>query len=38
MENEKPKLCKNTDCERYPPDWDFEKDNIDKTLLSINKQ
>ena len=19
-------LCKNTDCERYPPDWDFEKD------------
>ena len=29
MENEKPKLCKNTDCERYPPDWDFEKDTED---------
>lgn len=24
MENHKPKLCVNTDCERYPPDWDFE--------------
>ena len=22
MENHKPKLCVNTDCERYPPDWD----------------
>ena len=20
------KLCKNMDCERYPPDWDFEED------------
>ena len=29
MENEKPKLCKNTDCERYPPDWDFEEDTED---------
>ena len=26
MENEEPKLCVNMDCERYPPDWDFEKD------------
>jgi len=26
MENEEPKLCVNTDCERYPPDWDFEED------------
>lgn len=23
---EEPKLCKNMDCERYPPDWDFEED------------
>ena len=20
------KLCENIDCERYPPDWDFEED------------
>jgi hypothetical protein len=26
MENHKPKLCVNTDCERYPPDCDFEED------------
>ena len=26
-ENEEPvKLCENMDCERYPPDWDFEED------------
>lgn len=29
MENEQPKLCVNTDCERYPPDWDFEEDTED---------
>lgn len=23
---EEPKLCQNIDCERYPPDWDFEED------------
>lgn len=23
--NEKPKLCENVECERYPPDWDFEE-------------
>ena len=23
------KLCKNTDCERFPPDWDFEEDTED---------
>jgi hypothetical protein len=23
------KLCENTDCERYPPDWDFEQDTED---------
>ena len=28
MENiEVTKLCVNMDCERYPPDWDFEEDN-----------
>ena len=26
MENEEPKLCVNMDCERYPPDWDFDED------------
>ena len=27
MENiEVTKLCVNMDCERYPPDWDFEED------------
>ena len=26
MKNEEPKLCVNMDCERYPPDWDFEED------------
>ena len=26
MDNNKPKLCVNMDCERYPPDWDFEED------------
>ena len=26
MENKEPKLCINMDCERYPPDWDFEED------------
>lgn len=25
-ENEEVKLCENIDCERYPPDWDFEED------------
>ena len=25
METEEPKLCVNMDCERYPPDWDFEE-------------
>ena len=25
-ENEEPNLCVNMDCERYPPDWDFEED------------
>ena len=25
----KNKLCKNMDCERYPPDWDFEEDTED---------
>ena len=29
MENKEPKLCVNMDCERYPPDWDFEEDNED---------
>jgi hypothetical protein len=29
MENEQPKLCENMDCERYPPDWDFEEDTED---------
>ena len=23
---ERLELCRNTDCERYPPDWDFEED------------
>lgn len=23
------KLCENMDCERYPPDWDFEEDTED---------
>jgi hypothetical protein len=23
---EETKLCENIDCERYPPDWDFEED------------
>ena len=23
---EKPNLCENMDCERYPPNWDFEED------------
>ena len=26
METDMPKLCVNMDCERYPPDWDFEED------------
>ena len=26
IEEEKVELCRNTDCERYPPDWDFEED------------
>ena len=26
MENKEPELCVNMDCERYPPDWDFEED------------
>ena len=26
MENKEPILCINMDCERYPPDWDFEED------------
>ncbi len=26
MENEQSTLCMNMDCERYPPDWDFEED------------
>ena len=26
MENKKPKLCVNMDCERYPPDRDFDED------------
>jgi len=26
MNNGEPKLCVNMDCERYPPDWDFEED------------
>ena len=26
MENKEPKLCVNMDCERYPPDWNFEED------------
>jgi hypothetical protein len=25
MENKEPKLCMNTDCERFPPDWDYEE-------------
>ena len=29
MEDEEYKLCRNTDCERYPPDWDFEEDTED---------
>ena len=30
MENkENTKLCVNMDCERYPPDWDFEEDTED---------
>ena len=29
MEQEKYKLCENVDCERYPPDWDFEEDTED---------
>ena len=29
MEKEEPKLCVNVDCERYPPDWDFEEDTED---------
>ena len=28
-ENELVILCKNMDCERYPPDWDFEEDTED---------
>ena len=24
--NDKNKLCENTDCERFPPDWDPEED------------
>ena len=26
IEEEKVELCRNMDCERYPPDWDFEED------------
>ena len=26
MDNNETKLCVNMDCERYPPDWDFEED------------
>ena len=26
IENEEVELCENIDCERYPPDWDFEED------------
>jgi hypothetical protein len=26
MESNESKLCVNMDCERYPPDWDFEVD------------
>jgi len=26
MVDEKPNLCINEECERYPPDWDFEED------------
>ena len=29
MENKEPILCINMDCERYPPDWDFEEDTDD---------
>lgn len=29
METDKPRLCVNMDCERYPPDWDFEEDTED---------
>ena len=29
MENKTLTLCENTDCERYPPDWDFEEDTED---------
>jgi hypothetical protein len=29
MDNKEPKLCVNMDCERYPPDWDFEEDTED---------
>jgi len=28
-EEETVKLCKNQDCSRYPPDWDFEEDTED---------
>ncbi len=36
MENEEPKLCVNTDCERYPPDWDFEEDYQDGQLVKCS--
>ena len=26
METKEHKLCVNMDCERYPPDWDFEEE------------
>jgi hypothetical protein len=29
IEEEKVELCRNTDCERRPPDWDFEEDRED---------
>ena len=29
IEEEKVELCKNVDCERYPPDWDYEEDTED---------
>jgi hypothetical protein len=29
IEEKKVKLCENIDCERYPPDWDFEEDTED---------
>ena len=25
MDNKQPKVCVNMDCERYPPDWNFEE-------------